>query len=133
MSRIHYTPKSYKILSISNPLMSTYTKIGSQMSNRITGADGLVAARHLWHYGYKPTVYYPKRSKNELYKVRFSVGPLFWGGMCGERGKCAQGADSRNDHQRLATQLENLGIPFVDDFPHSLTNSDHVVDAIFGA
>lgn len=33
------------------------------------GGDGLVAARHLSQYGYKPTVYYPKRSKNELYQV----------------------------------------------------------------
>jgi NAD(P)H-hydrate epimerase len=33
------------------------------------GGDGLVAARHLWHYGYQPTVYYPKQSKNELYQV----------------------------------------------------------------
>jgi hypothetical protein len=33
------------------------------------GGDGLVAARHLWHYGYKPTIYYPKQSKNELYQV----------------------------------------------------------------
>lgn len=33
------------------------------------GGDGLVAARHLWHYGYQPTVYYPKRSKGELYEV----------------------------------------------------------------
>jgi len=32
------------------------------------GGDGLVAARHLWHYGYQPSVYYPKRSKNELYQ-----------------------------------------------------------------
>ncbi|KAH0385198.1 meiotically up-regulated gene 182 protein, partial [Aureobasidium melanogenum] len=32
------------------------------------GGDGLVAARHLWHYGYKPTVYYPKQPKNELYQ-----------------------------------------------------------------
>lgn len=32
------------------------------------GGDGLVAARHLWHYGYQPTVYYPKQSKNELYQ-----------------------------------------------------------------
>ncbi|OWP00495.1 hypothetical protein B2J93_351 [Marssonina coronariae] len=30
------------------------------------GGDGLVAARHLWHYGYKPTVYYPKQSSNDL-------------------------------------------------------------------
>jgi NAD(P)H-hydrate repair Nnr-like enzyme with NAD(P)H-hydrate epimerase domain len=34
------------------------------------GGDGLVAARHLWHYGYKPTIYYPKQSKNDLYQVR---------------------------------------------------------------
>jgi len=33
------------------------------------GGDGLVAARHLWHYGYKPTVYYPKQPNNELYQV----------------------------------------------------------------
>ncbi|KAI9729870.1 MAG: hypothetical protein M1834_006619 [Cirrosporium novae-zelandiae] len=32
------------------------------------GGDGLVAARHLWHYGYEPTIYYPKRSKNDLYQ-----------------------------------------------------------------
>ncbi|CAI6308679.1 unnamed protein product [Periconia digitata] len=32
------------------------------------GGDGLVAARHLHHYGYQPTVYYPKQSKNELYQ-----------------------------------------------------------------
>ncbi|KAL9084388.1 MAG: hypothetical protein Q9165_008102 [Trypethelium subeluteriae] len=32
------------------------------------GGDGLVAARHLWHYGYQPTMYYPKQSKNELYQ-----------------------------------------------------------------
>lgn len=32
------------------------------------GGDGLVAARHLWHYGYRPIVYYPKPGKNELYQ-----------------------------------------------------------------
>jgi NAD(P)H-hydrate repair Nnr-like enzyme with NAD(P)H-hydrate epimerase domain len=37
----------------------------------VVGGDGLVAARHLWHYGYKPTIYYPKQSKNELYQVSF--------------------------------------------------------------
>ena len=34
------------------------------------GGDGLVAARHLWHYGYQPSIYYPKQSKNDLYQVR---------------------------------------------------------------
>jgi NAD(P)H-hydrate epimerase len=33
------------------------------------GGDGLVAARHLRQYGYSPTVFYPKRSKNDLYQV----------------------------------------------------------------
>ena len=33
-----------------------------------TGGDGLVAARHLWHYGYQPTVYFPKKTGNELYE-----------------------------------------------------------------
>ncbi|KAI1204888.1 YjeF N-terminal domain-like protein [Annulohypoxylon truncatum] len=65
------------------------------------GGDGLVAARHLRHYGYSPTVYYPKRSKNELY-------------------------------QRLAKQLEDLEVPFVDDFPAALGSADHIVDAVFG-
>jgi NAD(P)H-hydrate epimerase len=49
------------------------------------GGDGLVAARHLYHFGYKPRVYFPKQSKNELYA-------------------------------RLRTQLEQLKVPFTDDF-----------------
>ncbi|KAJ3289208.1 hypothetical protein HK104_007660 [Borealophlyctis nickersoniae] len=32
------------------------------------GGDGLVAARHLSHFGYKPSVYYPKRSSKDLFK-----------------------------------------------------------------
>ena len=39
------------------------------MNACVAGGDGLVAARHLRHYGYQPTVYYPKRGKNELYNV----------------------------------------------------------------
>ncbi|KEZ39338.1 hypothetical protein SAPIO_CDS10029 [Scedosporium apiospermum] len=65
------------------------------------GGDGLVAARHLRHYGYSPSIYYPKRTKNDLY-------------------------------QRLTKQLEDLNVPFVDDFSEALKVSDHVVDAIFG-
>ncbi|KAG6110792.1 hypothetical protein E4U13_005207 [Claviceps humidiphila] len=65
------------------------------------GGDGLVAARHLFHYGYKPTVFYPKKSKNDLY-------------------------------QRLTKQLEQLEVPFVDDFESALKSTDHIVDAIFG-
>ncbi|KAF2797506.1 apolipo protein A-I binding protein-like protein [Melanomma pulvis-pyrius CBS 109.77] len=65
------------------------------------GGDGLVAARHLFHYGYQPTVYYPKQSKNELY-------------------------------QRLTKQLKDLKVPFTDDFPSAVQQTDHIVDAIFG-
>ncbi|TVY94378.1 NAD(P)H-hydrate epimerase [Lachnellula willkommii] len=65
------------------------------------GGDGLVAARHLWHYGYKPTIYYPKQSKNDLY-------------------------------QRLTTQLKNLSVPFTEDFPKAIKETDHIIDAIFG-
>ena len=32
------------------------------------GGDGLVAARHLWHFGYKPTIIYPKQN-NGFYKA----------------------------------------------------------------
>lgn len=31
------------------------------------GGDGLVAARHLHHFGYKPVVCYPKRTDKPLY------------------------------------------------------------------
>ena len=31
------------------------------------GGDGLVAARHLWHFGYTPTVVYPKRPQKPLF------------------------------------------------------------------
>jgi len=31
------------------------------------GGDGLVAARHLCHFGYKPIVCYPKRTPKSLY------------------------------------------------------------------
>ncbi|KAI9006881.1 YjeF N-terminal domain-containing protein [Hyaloraphidium curvatum] len=32
------------------------------------GGDGLVAARHLFHWGYKPRVFYPKQGKTEIFK-----------------------------------------------------------------
>ena len=34
----------------------------------ILGGDGLVAARHLFHYGYQPTIFYPKPTNNEIYQ-----------------------------------------------------------------
>ncbi|KAL6718702.1 hypothetical protein ACLMJK_002936 [Lecanora helva] len=32
------------------------------------GGDGLVAARHLFHYGYEPTIFFPKKTGNEIYE-----------------------------------------------------------------
>jgi NAD(P)H-hydrate epimerase len=34
--------------------------------------------------------------------------------------------------QRLATQLQDLDVPFVDDFCEAAKSTDHIVDAIFG-
>lgn len=34
--------------------------------------------------------------------------------------------------QRLAKQLEDLQVPFVEDFEPAMGTSDHIVDAIFG-
>lgn len=31
------------------------------------GGDGLVAARHLYHFGYEPSIWYPKQGKTELF------------------------------------------------------------------
>ena len=52
--------------------------------------DGLVAARHLKHFGYSPTVFYPKRSSN-------GDGVRLFG--------------------NLVKQLEDLEVPFLTDFP----------------
>jgi len=32
------------------------------------GGDGLVAARHLYHFGYKPNIHYPKQTDKPLFK-----------------------------------------------------------------
>ncbi|KAK7915200.1 hypothetical protein PG985_012903 [Apiospora marii] len=100
--RVHPLNKGNRVLVACGPGNNDLTCI------MYLGGDGLVAARHLRHYGYQPTIYYPKRSKSDLYQVTIP--------------RC----------QRLAKQLEDLDVPFVEDFPSALKSTDHIVDAIFG-
>ncbi|CAG8422421.1 unnamed protein product [Penicillium salamii] len=67
------------------------------------GGDGLVAARHLSHFGYNPSVYYPKEGKNELYQ-----------------------------RLKTQLQNLSIPFIATEDFSTSLKQSDLLVDAIFG-
>merc|ERR1719235_2622441 len=41
------------------------------------GGDGLVAARHLFQFGYAPTVYYPKPGEGDLFsRLQVQLGQL---------------------------------------------------------
>eukprot|EP00439_Symbiodinium_sp_Y106_P063804 s2194_g9.t3 len=66
------------------------------------GGDGLVAARHLHHFGYSPRVVYPKPNQKEQLFVN------------------------------LVTQLSQLSVPVDTTLPESLEGYCCVVDAIFG-
>ncbi|KAE8227121.1 hypothetical protein CF319_g373 [Tilletia indica] len=67
------------------------------------GGDGLVAARHLLHFGYTPRVWYPKRGKTELFT------------------RLVQQLDN------LEVEFVDQ-----DDFEDALENADVILDAIFG-
>jgi NAD(P)H-hydrate epimerase len=66
------------------------------------GGDGLVAARHLHHFGYETVVVYPKRSSRQAH------------------------------YTNLVKQCEDLEIPVLDELPNDLTVYSLLVDAIFG-
>ncbi|KAL4991956.1 YjeF N-terminal domain-like protein [Aspergillus falconensis] len=68
------------------------------------GGDGLVAARHLAHYGYKPTIYYPKEGKKELY--------------------------TRLKTQLSALSVPFISTPT--EFQSTLASTSLIIDAIFG-
>ncbi|KAI8060369.1 YjeF N-terminal domain-containing protein [Gongronella butleri] len=83
--------------------VSTHPRVLVCVGPGNNGGDGLVAARHLTHFGYMPSLYYPKQSSNELYK-RLMV-------------QCAN----------LNTPMVND-----EQFDEQLAHSDVVLDAIFG-
>ncbi|KAI8098460.1 YjeF N-terminal domain-containing protein [Halteromyces radiatus] len=67
------------------------------------GGDGLVAARHLSHFGYKPALYYPKQPNKDLYRRLLR--------QCENLG---------------TTMVEN------DQLEQHMDQTDVIVDAIFG-
>lgn len=70
-----YAPQRTAGLSVAQAIQKTYS---IQKHPRVlvccgpgnNGGDGLVAARHLFHFGYQPSIFYPKQSGKDLYKVR---------------------------------------------------------------
>ena len=62
--------------------------------------DGLVAARHLKHFGYSPAIHYPKRSTK---------------------------GDGMRLFSNLVKQNEDLSIPFLDSFPSAYNHSRFIM------
>ena len=68
------------------------------------GGDGLVAARHLYLFGFVPTVYYPKKTKRDLFQ--------------------------RLEQQLL--NLKVAVTTNTDELDQLFMTTNHVVDALFG-
>ena len=80
------------------------------------GGDALVAARHLYHWGHIPTVYYPNMEK-VIQNLHAN--------------------NSSNLYANLLLQLQNLNIPILTSLPDVIDSSyyapyDGIVDGFFG-
>lgn len=64
-------PDAKRVLVCCGPGPSRFLDHTSQLivDQGNQGGDGLVAARHLFHFGYSPTLFYPKEGKNAFYQV----------------------------------------------------------------
>lgn len=84
------------------------------------GGDGLVAARHLALFGYKPTLFYPKVGNHvEVSMTSFD--------------KLSQ--PSKNEfNQQLETQLRHFNVSSIapEEFDKGVASNDVILDAIFG-
>lgn len=67
------------------------------------GGDGLVAARHLYHFGYEPTIWYPKQGKTDLFA-----------------------------RLKVQLQNLGLPFIATEDFDDTLGQADLVLDSVFG-
>lgn len=79
---------------------------------RPKGGDGLVLARHLWHFGYSPRIFLPKETDKELYKALKT--------QCLKLSIPQVAAEASDDDAKA------------DAFEKEVASTDVIVDAIFG-
>lgn len=127
------------------------------------GGDGLVAARHLYQFGYSPSIFYPKVSYDGRRKLdpRLSLTlPVLCRRVQERYSRCAVvvclSLELLTDpglpvSQRLKRQCENLDLPIIapppvaassfpmapdaqeNAFRRALSQADVVLDCVFGA
>lgn len=90
------------------------------------GGDGLVSARHLKLFGYKPTILYPKRTDKKIFNDL--VITLFCFNLFA--------SNKQKKTKKQVTQCEKMNIPFLMNIPNDAKLIDQhyslIVDAIFG-